>query len=576
VSESDKSKAPPAPAPAGPPPKPQPRNPGFITCTIDGKEVVVKPGTNMIEAAKTVGSDIPYYCYHPRLSIAANCRMCLVEVSNSPKLQPACQTALGEGLAIKTTSPKVKEQQRAVLEFLLLNHPVDCSICDQAGECKLQDYYMRFDHRPTRLDGPKVLKAKRKVLGPLVVLDQERCILCTRCVRFMQEVPRQPQLGVFGRGSHERIDTFPGAALDSNYSGNTVDICPVGALLNRDFRFRARAWFLSAAPSVCTGCSRNCSTFVDFHGQETYRYRPRENEAINKSWMCDQGRLSYKPLNKERALVPLLGRGGDARDASREEAARVAGQKLKVLARTPHLAVAVSPVCSNEDLLAALTLAKEGLGVTSVFVTGRPEGQADHLLLTADRNPNRKGLTWIAAALGLQLRGFDELWRGIESGEVKALYAVGGEVPGDVAAFAEVARRLELLVLQASNESRLTAEAHCLLPASTHVEDEGTFANLDGILQRFRRAYPARGESQPHWKWASDLMPELGMAGTAYASAREVWRALAPRVPELASFEWDVNAPPAREARGLKPLPAAADGRPPGYREFGAPRVRGL
>ncbi|HEX4622667.1 MAG TPA: 2Fe-2S iron-sulfur cluster-binding protein, partial [Myxococcaceae bacterium] len=170
---------------SGPPPKPAPKNPGFVTCTIDGKEAVVPPGTNMIEAAKTVGSEIPFYCYHPRLSIAANCRMCLVETSTAPKLVPACQTPLGEGMVVKTGSPKVKEQQRSTLEFLLINHPVDCAICDQAGECKLQDYYMKYDFKPSRLEGPKVLKNKRKVLGPLVVLDQERCILCTRCVRFM-------------------------------------------------------------------------------------------------------------------------------------------------------------------------------------------------------------------------------------------------------------------------------------------------------------------------------------------------------------------------------------------------------
>ncbi|HEX8820540.1 MAG TPA: 2Fe-2S iron-sulfur cluster-binding protein, partial [Archangium sp.] len=262
---------PPAAKPAGPPP---PKNPGFVTCTIDGKEVVVKPGTNMVEAARMVGSDIPYFCYHPRLSIAANCRMCMVEASNAPKLVPGCQTPLVEGQVIKTNTPKVKEQQRAVMEFLLLNHPVDCSICDQAGECKLQDYYMRYDYRPSRLEGGKVMKNKRKVLGPRVVLDQERCIICTRCVRFMNEIPKEPQLGVFGRGSHERIDVFPGNELNSNYSLNTVDICPVGALLSRDYRFRARSWFLSATPSVCTGCSRGCNTFADWMGQETYRYRP--------------------------------------------------------------------------------------------------------------------------------------------------------------------------------------------------------------------------------------------------------------------------------------------------------------
>jgi NADH-quinone oxidoreductase subunit G len=435
---------------------------------------------------------------------------------------------------------------------------------------------MRYDHKPSRLEGSKVLRSKRHVLGPLVVLDQERCILCTRCVRFMQEVPQEPQLGLFGRGSAERIDTFPGAALDSNYSGNTVDICPVGALLNRDFRFRARAWFLSAAPSVCTGCSRNCSTFVDFYGQDTHRYRPRENEAINKSWMCDVGRLSYKYLNRDRALSPWVGRAGDARDASRQEAAQVAAAKLQAVAGTDALAVAASPLCSNEDLLAALAFAKDVLKVTQVYTSGRPPDRADHYLMTADRNPNRKGLEWIAAGLGLAVKPFEDLVRGLEAGTVKALWAVGGEVPvADVEAFAESAKRLELFVLQAINESRLVACADVLLPASTHVEDEGSFANLDGIIQRFRAAYPPRGESQPHWRWVSDLMAALGIT-TSYASAREVWKALSPRVPELAPFEWDTRAPPAREARGLKPIPAAADGRPPGYREYGAPRVRGI
>ncbi len=561
------------PGPPPPPPK-EAKNPGFITCTIDGKEVVAKPGTNMIEAARQVGSEIPYYCYHPRLSIAANCRMCLVEVSTSPKLQPACQTALTEGMVVKTNTPKVKDQQRATLEFILLNHPVDCAICDQAGECKLQDYYMRYDHRPSRLEGGKVLKDKRKVLGPLVVLDQERCILCTRCVRFMDEIAQQPQLGVFGRGSHEVIDTFPGQSLDSNYAGNTVDICPVGALLNRDFRFRARAWFLSAAPSVCTGCSRGCNIYVDFMGQDTYRYRPRECEEINKSWMCDQGRLSYKYLNQARALASLGGRGPNPPEASKQEAVKLAAMKLKPLIGQ-KIGVLASPLCSNEDLLAGLLFAKDVLEVKKVYVGGRPAGQADHYLMTADKNPNSKGLEWIAAAYGLTLSPFDELLQAMESGEVKALYALGCELPGDAAAFERAARKLELFVAQAINESPVTAQAHVLLATSTHVEDEGTFVQQDGIVQRFRKAYPPRGESQPHWKWASELSRE--MAGTdAYASSREVFKALAAKVPELAGFDWDGKAPPSQLRRGLNPLPAAADGRPPGYREMGVPRVKGI
>ena len=561
--------------PPPPPGKTPPKNPGFVTCTIDGKEVVAKPDTNMIEAALSVGSDIPYYCYHPRLTIAANCRMCLVEVSSSPKLVPACQTPLSEGLVVKTQSGTVKDSQRSVLEFILLNHPVDCAICDQAGECKLQDYYARYDFQPSRLGGPKVLKSKRKVLGPLVVLDQERCILCTRCVRFMNEVPHEPQLGMFGRGSRERIDVFPGAELDSNYSGNTVDICPVGALLNRDFRFRARAWFLSTAASICTGCSRGCNIFVDFFGQETYRYRPRVNEEVNKSWMCDQGRLSYKYVNRERVLTAQLERGADAREATRQEAVELAARKLKAVSHRPELAVVASPVASNEDLLACLALAKEALGAATVYVWGRPDGAGDRLLMTPDKNPNRTGLTWIAQGLGLALRSLPQLIEDLEKGSIRALYAIGADAPTDSAALLAGLRRCELVVMQATNHSPVTQLADVLLPSSTHVEDEGSFANLDGIIQRFRRAYPPVGDSQPHWAWASQLSGQLGLT-TMHISAREVFRDLAPRVKQLSAFDWDGAAPMAKAVSGLSPPPAGADGRPPGYREWGVPRVKGI
>ncbi len=587
MSESDGKKPtgdakppPPAAKPPTPPPgpggKPAPKHPGFVTVTVDGNELVAKPGANMVDAVKAVGSEIPYYCYHPRLSIAANCRMCLVEVSNSPKLVPACQTSMAEGMVIQTKSARVQESQRAVMEFLLLNHPVDCSICDQAGECKLQDYYQRYDFRSSRLEGEKFMKAKRKVLGPTVVLDQERCILCTRCVRFMTEVAREPQLGVFGRGSAELIDTFPGKQLDSNYSGNTVDICPVGALLNRDFRFQARSWFLSAAPSVCTGCSRGCSTFVDFMGQDTYRYRPRENEAINKSWMCDQGRLSYKYVNQQHRLsAAMLGRGEDRREATVSEALKSVVEQFKALAGTEGLAVLASPLASNEDLLAALAFARDALGVRSVYVGGRPDGDGDHYLMRPDKNPNRRGLEWVARGLEVTLKPFAELTQRIAGGTVKALYAIGGEVPVDAAVAAQAFGKLEYFVLQASNESPVTAQAHVLLPAAVHVEDEGTFTNLDGITQRFRRAYPPRADVKAHWAWAVHLAQEFGFPWIQ-TSARDVFREWGPRVAELASFDWDGAAPPLKTSRGLNPLPTGADGRPPGYREFGPPRVRGI
>lgn len=565
-----------APKPAPPPGPPPPKNPGMVTFVVDGHEVIAKPGTNMIDAAKTVGVDIPYYCYHPRLTVAANCRMCMVESSAAPpgKLVPACQTGIAEGVVIKTNTEKVLAQQKMVMEFLLLNHPVDCSICDQAGECKLQDYYMKYDFKASRLEGPKILRNKRKKLNESIVLDQERCVLCTRCVRFMKEVAQAPQLGVFGRGSHEVVDISPEyGKLESNYSGNIVDICPVGALLNTDFRFRARAWFLSAAPSVCTGCSRGCSTYADFMGQDTYRYRPRENEAINKSWMCDAGRLSYKQLNKHRVLQNSLGRGNDVKDVSKAEALQAAVDKLKALAG--QVAFAASPVASNEDLLAGLAFARDVLKVKSVYVTGRPAGEADKFLITADKNPNRKGLEWTAKGLGLELKSFADLTAALDKGTVKGLFALGAEVPEADEAFAARVDKLELFVVTASNESPVTEKAHVTLAASTHVEDEGTFTQEGGITQRFRRAYPPRGDSQPHWKWAVDLAKGLGLEMKA-ASSREVFKTLAPAVPELATYEWDKQAPMNQKRPGITTLPSATDGRPPGWREQGVPNMRGL
>jgi NADH-quinone oxidoreductase subunit G len=577
VSDEKKAEAPKPPPPPGPPAPPPPKNPGFVTCTIDGKEVVAKPGTNMIDAAKTVGVDIPYYCYHPRLTVAANCRMCMVESSAAPpgKLVPACQTALSEGATIKTDTEKVRSQQKMVMEFLLLNHPVDCSICDQAGECKLQDYYMRYDFKPSRLEGAKVLKNKRKKLNDLIVLDQERCIICTRCVRFMDEVAKAPQLGVFGRGSHEVVDISPAyGKLESNYAGNIVDICPVGALLNTDFRFRARAWFLSAAPSVCTGCSRGCNIYADFMGQDTYRFRPRENDQVNKSWLCDEGRMTYKWHNKHRVLRSSVGgAGAEQKDVTHLEAAKAAAELLK--GRIGSLAVMVSPVASNEDLLAGLAFVRDVLKVKSVYVSGRAVKTGDNFLLTADRNPNRKGLEAIAKGFGIELKAFTELTSALDKGQVKALYALGHEVPEADETFAARVAKLDLFVVTATNETKVTDAAHVVLAASAHIEDEGSFTNTDGLIQRFRRAYPPKGDSQPHWKWAVELAKALGLEMKA-ASAREIFKQLSAAVPELASFEWDKKAPINQKRPGISTLAASSDGRPPGWREQGVPNLRGL
>jgi NADH-quinone oxidoreductase subunit G len=570
MADEKKPEAPAAAAPKpppGPPAPPPPKNPGFVTANIDGREVVVKPGTTVIEAAKSVGIDIPYYCYHKRLSIAANCRMCLVEMSNAPmgKLMPACQLPVAEGVTVKTETPRVKDQQRATLEFLLLNHPVDCSICDQAGECKLQDYYMKYDRQPSRLDVPKVAKGKRVQLGPTVTLDQERCILCTRCVRFMREVAKAPQLGVAQRGNESFITTFPGRPLDSKYAGNVVDICPVGALTSSDFRFRGRVWFMSAARSVCTGCARGCNTFLDYLNDTTFRYRPRENDAVNQEWMCDDGRVTYKYLNHDRVLVPRAGRGAQGEVLARPVAIDRAAAALSAHGKAGTLGVLLSPVASLEDLLAACHVAKEGLGVTTAYVGGRPEGWQDDFLKRADENPNRKGLELAAQAYGIALRPFGELVAAVASGAVKGVWAVGTEVP-DAGAAAKL-EGVETFVAQAYNDGPLARVATILLPASPHSETDGTFVNFEGRAQRFELAYYPRGESRAHWSLAADLGRALGL-NLAFATARDVFAALGAKLAgELGEFQWD-SMQSIGKRYGLVPLAAGTvDGRLAGNRD---------
>jgi NADH-quinone oxidoreductase subunit G len=492
--------------------------------------------------------------------------MCLVEMSNAPggKLMPACQMTAAEGVAVRTDTPRVKDQQRATLEFLLLNHPVDCPICDQSGECKLQDYYMQFDHLRSRLEMPKVEMRKRVALGPLVVLDEERCILCTRCVRFMREIAGNPQLGVERRGNHSYISTFHGQELDDPYSGNVVDLCPVGALTSTDFRFRGRVWFLSSARSVCTDCARGCNVFLDYMRETTFRYRPRENDAVNQDWICDQGRLSYKRFNEGRVLKARLGRGS-GRTVPRAEAVAEAARVLRARAAEGKLALLLSPAASLEDLLAAAAVARDALKVTEAYVGGRPDGRQDAFLKRADENPDRKGLELVASAFGFPLRPFAELARAVEAGSVQAVWAVGSEVP-EAAAAAALARVPDLVV-QATNVGDLAAAATVLLPASPVPESDGTFVNFEGRAQRFEMAYWPRGDSRPHWALAGELGKALGLVAR-WPTARSVHEDLGRRVADrLGDFRWD-SLPAVDRRKGLVPLAAGTvDGRLPGHRE---------
>jgi len=395
--------------------------------TIDGKEVEADASMNLIRAAELADIEIPHYCYHPGLSIPGNCRMCLVEIEKAPKLQIACNTRVAEGMVVHTTSDKAKAAQKAVLEFLLINHPIDCPVCDQAGECKLQDYYMDYDQQPSRFPLPeKNHKGKAIDIGSGVMLDQERCILCARCTRFFDEITKTSELAIFERGDHNRIDINPGQPVNNKYAGNVVDICPVGALTEKEFRFRMRVWYLHRTASVCGGCERGCAIDIHHHRGRIYRFKPRYNPGINDFWMCDEGRHSFPALQNETRLTSPLVQAKDQLvvepwgEGIRRAASIIADYKRS---NGPNsIAVVVDATSTNEEAFALKQLMKSVIGSDRIATLNwSPPGASgdDELLIRANKNPNTRGL----AALGLSADGLDGLSAAVASGELKMLIA---------------------------------------------------------------------------------------------------------------------------------------------------------
>ena len=415
-----------------------------ITLTIDGHQVTVPKGTNVLEAARTLGFDISAFCYHPGLEVVAQCRQCLVSVEKNPKLQPSCQQVVGEGMVVHTKDPASTLARKQMLEFTLLNHPVYCPICDKAGECTLQKLYVDHDNGESRVDVPKVEKAKVVDLGPTIVLDQERCILCSRCIRTCDEVAGSHQLEFAHRGDHEILTTAPGEQLDNPYSMNTVDVCPVGALTAKDFRFTMRAWELEATPSVCNGCATGCNIEIHHKNERAWRLVPRLNPDVNKYWMCDEGRFTYHDLREQR----LVGAVVDGLPAGWDRTIKLAAERIQPwVGAAGKLGVVLSAVHSNEDNFALARLAKEWkLG--EVFIAGRPPvpARADGRLRVADVNPNAAGVKAIAEALGLATRPAYEL----DVAALKLLVVLGDSVPG-----ADQAKLHELEIGRASCRERV-------------------------------------------------------------------------------------------------------------------------
>lgn len=455
-----------------------------INLTIDGRKVSVAPGTTVLQAVATLGEEVPHYCYHPGLSIAGNCRMCLVLVEKMPKPVIACKTTVSEGMVVDTKSPAVKKLQANTMEFLLINHPLDCPTCDQAGECRLQDYYMRYDLNPSRFVEGKVEKDKMVDLGAGVMLDEERCIVCTRCVRFCNEVAGVPELMVQERGDHSMVATFPGSKMENPYAGCTVDVCPVGALTSKDFRYKKRAWFLTHTDSICQGCSRGCNIEVHHADDKVYRLKPRFNADINKWWMCDAGRASYKMVHENRRLRPLVLENGALAESTAEVAVRRVAQLLAGVAAS-EIAFVASALESNESIDAFVDWAHKKYGVLQVYYSKNdPENPySDSILITADKNPN------LAHIKKMGLRPANEI-----SASVKMLV-----VQRDLSAADAAKVRLHnqrIAALFATNVTAIDDLCDVILPVTTFAEQDGHVTNLDGQVQKYSRAIRPRGEAR--------------------------------------------------------------------------------
>ena len=503
------------------------------TLKIDGQEITVERGTTILQAAEQLGVQIPTFCYHPGLSIAANCRMCLVDTNKAPKPLPACHAQVMDGMEVWTQSDKVKRTRKAVLEFILLNHPVDCPICDQAGECVLQDHYFKYSAQPSRLFHRKRHKAKAKILGPEVILDAERCILCTRCVRFCDEIAKSSQLTVVNRGEKSEITTFPGKQLDNPYSVNTVDICPVGALTNRDFRFRTRVWFLSSERSVCPECARGCTIRVDSFENVPRRYKPVHNPKVNDWWLCDAGRASFHPYLEGRMEGPtVIGEDGRRVAVATARAVESAARAIQAAGGHQNVAVVASPWLTNEDAYLVARLVTGALAGARVFMGGRAAGEGDDILIQPDKNPNRRGVEAIFKALGVAtqpLTAFDG--KGVET------LVVLGDNHAAGAAQLEAIGRVPRRIVAGTNMSPWWQLATTFLPLRLHWEKDGSVTNFDGVVQRLRRAVRAASTCKSEGWYAMKLAQSFGDP-LAYASPSDIFLALSREVPEFVGLTW--------------------------------------
>jgi NADH-quinone oxidoreductase subunit G len=484
--------------------------PKTVKLTVDGRALEAPEGTPLLQVMLDAGMDLPHYCYHPKLSIDGSCRLCQVKIEGMPKLQISCNTQVRDGMVVQTADPEVALARRGVLELLLINHPLDCPICDKAGECWLQNYAMRFGSRHARTLDPRRKHQKRIDIGERMLLDQERCILCRRCVRFCREISKTGELAVFNLGDRSVLDIHD-RRLDNNYSICTADICPVGALESKDFHHRIRVWFLQETASICPGCSNGCNITISEHRNRIWRLTPRRNDVVNDTWMCDPGRLEYKPVDApERLRSPMVAENGALAQATWQGAIATAAAAIAAL-KARHgdgaLGAVVSPhLTLEENFRFGELLRAAGAGKAAMAVR---RGAADDFLIKAEKAPNARGVRELGLVSGDD-DGLGELTRALEAGEIKGLYLCGEDLldtlaPERLAATVAILGRLELLIVQSLRLDPRLAAAAVVLPATTFAEKDGSFISHAGRMQRIYQAI----EPAPGWLGDGEIFTRL-------------------------------------------------------------------
>lgn len=522
----------------------------MATIIVDGQEIQIGDDErlNVIQAADRAGVSIPFYCWHPGLSVVASCRMCLVEVGQKnketgkidmqPKLIPGCQTPARDGTVVITNSPKVKANQSFVQEGILLDHPVDCPICDQAGECWLQDYY--FQHgQPERRSDVRPFHSRRRDLGPHVSLFVDRCVMCTRCVRFTREVSGEAELMVINRGAHGEIDVMPNFPIDNNLSGNVNDICPVGALCSTDFLYQQRVWFMEPHDSICTGCSTGCSTQLHENNNQLYRIQPRYNPNANDWWMCDHGRYKFDYVQAPERISSVKKRVEDRfDDLTWGTAVSEIGEELRNAAKQSggkSLAFVFSPFLTVEEAWLLATYARTLSSETQLFLGKIPVEGTDEVFksgftIRAERCPNRKGIEEVLKHFDAKFLSWDDFLARSDKGEIKAAYITGG-YPNVWNDDAEAARleKISLRIVQDILPSQIARKAHYVIPGTSFAEKGGCYVNHAGLIQATDWAIPPQEGAHVDGQTFADLLGRRGIYQPV-----DVLRELAAAIPFFA------------------------------------------